>query len=168
MNNEQAQGENVISDPRGRKYIMVDEPDAVVVLAKKEDALLLINQYRPAVETFVVQLPGGGVEPGETLVQAAQREFAEETGYICGHLNYLGTMLPASWRSNDRTHLFFTDDVNARQEQQLEDHENIQIYFLPVTECIENVKNHTFSDGELHVALFQAHLRGYFPIYSQQ
>lgn len=165
MDEKQEQGEHVISDKRGRKYISLDEPDGVVVLAKKEDAFLLIRQYRPAVDTVVVQLPGGGVEPGETLVQAARRELAEETGYTCGNLNYLGTMLPASWRSNDRTHLFFSEDVELQQEQQLESHENIQVYSLPITECIHKVKNNTFSDGELSFALLQAHLHGYLPIY---
>ena len=56
MNEEQAQGVHVISDQRGRKYIMLDEPDGVVVLAKKEEAFLLIRQYRPAVDAVVVQL----------------------------------------------------------------------------------------------------------------
>ncbi|MDZ5781928.1 NUDIX hydrolase [Marinococcus luteus] len=166
MDEDQAQGEHVISDQRGRKYVTSDEPDGVVVLAKKEDAFLLIKQYRPAVDAVVVQLPGGGVEPGETLVQAARRELAEETGYTCGLLNYLGTMLPASWRSNDRTHVFFTDDLNDQLEQQLEDHESIQVYFLPITECIHKVKNNTLSDGELSFALFQAHLHGYSPVFN--
>lgn len=156
--------DNRIPDTSGRKYIVLDEPDTVVVLARKENELLLIKQYRPPVEAFVVQLPGGGVEPHETLAQAARREFSEETGYTCGQIDYLGMMLPASWRSNDQTHIFFTEDVRVQQAQQLEDHENIQVYFLPITECIENVKNHTFSDGELSFALFQAYLHGYLHV----
>ncbi|MFC3524838.1 NUDIX hydrolase [Marinococcus halophilus] len=155
---------NKIPDTSGRKYIALDKPEAVVVLAKMGGFLLFIEQYRPPVESFVMQLPGGGAEPHEALADAARREFTEETGYTCGQVNYLGDMLPAPWRSNDRTHLFFTDDVQDWQEQQLEDHETIQVYLLPLSECVERVTNNTFTDGELNTAIFRSWLHGYLEL----
>jgi 8-oxo-dGTP diphosphatase len=48
----------------------------VAVLIRRGDSLLLIRRVKEGKEYHVV--PGGGVEDGETLVQAARREILEE------------------------------------------------------------------------------------------
>src|SRR5438132_899464 len=50
----------------------------VGVLIRDENRLLLLHRWKGGREFFVV--PGGGVEEGETLAAAAQREAREETG----------------------------------------------------------------------------------------
>jgi 8-oxo-dGTP pyrophosphatase MutT (NUDIX family) len=46
------------------------------------DKLLLIRQWRPSVENYVIEFPAGMVDKGETPAQAIAREVEEETGYI--------------------------------------------------------------------------------------
>ncbi|KAG8687763.1 hypothetical protein FRC09_013304 [Ceratobasidium sp. 395] len=62
--------------------------DAVAVLAilkSKSDAFrpstIIIEQYRPPVGAFVIELPAGLIDSGETAEQTAIRELEEETGY---------------------------------------------------------------------------------------
>ncbi|KAG9101680.1 hypothetical protein FS749_004489 [Ceratobasidium sp. UAMH 11750] len=62
--------------------------DAVAVLAilksKSETfrpSTIIIEQYRPPVSAFVVELPAGLIDSGETAERAAIRELEEETGY---------------------------------------------------------------------------------------
>jgi ADP-ribose pyrophosphatase len=43
--------------------------------------ILLVRQYRLPAEKYLWELPAGKVDPGETPLQAAKRELAEETGY---------------------------------------------------------------------------------------
>ena len=56
---------------------------AVLVIAtlRPSGRLLLIRQYRPPVDGFVLEFPAGLVDAGETPGQAAAREVLEETGY---------------------------------------------------------------------------------------
>jgi len=60
---------------------------SVVVLAvdesknKKDPDIILERQYRHAAGQFLLELPAGRVEPGETTLAAAKREMIEETGY---------------------------------------------------------------------------------------
>lgn len=53
----------------------------VVVPITAEGELVLIRQFRPALNRLVVELPAGLVNPGEEPLEAARRELVEETGY---------------------------------------------------------------------------------------
>jgi ADP-ribose pyrophosphatase YjhB (NUDIX family) len=53
--------------------------------------VLLVRRAR-APNVGAWSLPGGGVEPGETLVAAARREIAEETGLELGPLTYVAAL----------------------------------------------------------------------------
>lgn len=64
---------------------------AMVICMTDERKLVMIRQYRYMVDDDVLEFPAGFNESGETFEQSAQREFREETGYICGRLEELGT-----------------------------------------------------------------------------
>jgi ADP-ribose pyrophosphatase len=153
-------GAKLFEDKFGRPYFALEENEGVVMLAKEDDTFILIKQYRKPVGEVVVQLPGGGVKKGEELELAVRREFLEETGYECGALDYLGFLQPASWRTNEITHVFFTDEVGANSQQQLEVHENIEVVKLGVNEMLALAAANQLHDSELCYALLQAILKG--------
>ena len=69
-----------------------------VVAITTDDRLVLVRQFRPAVETHTLELPSGHVEPGETPEQAARKELLEETGFVAEQLDYLGKCCPDTGR----------------------------------------------------------------------
>lgn len=65
-------------------YYRIDRPDGLILLALTGgNEIILVRQYRPALQQFTLELPCGTVDPGESPVDAANREFYEETGYRC-------------------------------------------------------------------------------------
>jgi ADP-ribose pyrophosphatase len=64
-------------------YYVQEHPDwvnAVVLTPRRQ--IVLVRQYRHAVGDFVLEVPGGMVEPGEEPAAAIVREVSEETGYV--------------------------------------------------------------------------------------
>ncbi|MCL4387663.1 NUDIX hydrolase [Candidatus Marsarchaeota archaeon] len=58
------------------------EKDVVVILAFLDDERIIIERhYRAPIRKWVLELPAGHVEKGETPIEAARKELYEETGY---------------------------------------------------------------------------------------
>jgi 8-oxo-dGTP pyrophosphatase MutT (NUDIX family) len=57
-----------------------DRPAARVVCLDRDGRVLLMHWYDPVSRTDIWEPPGGGIDPGETALEAARRELAEETG----------------------------------------------------------------------------------------
>lgn len=75
---------------------------AGVVPIDDVDNVYLVREFLPALGTFGLSIPRGGIEPGESAEAAAMRELREEAGLVCSKLTLLwhGTVLPnaSSWQ----------------------------------------------------------------------
>lgn len=74
-------------------YLYTESPPFVLIVGVDDDHFILSRQYRYPLHQVIVELPGGGIEPGETPLQAAKREFQEETGFTAEHWTKLGNFL---------------------------------------------------------------------------
>ncbi|SNR36773.1 NUDIX hydrolase [Puniceibacterium sediminis] len=70
----------------GRRYVL--RPGVYAILPR-DGALLLTHQAEPVPE---FQLPGGGIDPGESPLRALHREVFEETGWRIGQARRLGVL----------------------------------------------------------------------------
>jgi len=80
-------------DPDGRPFErdIVRHPGAVAVVAvTDDDSVVLVRQYRPAVDRWLLEVPAGTCDvDGEPPEVTAGRELAEEVGYAADHLTLL-------------------------------------------------------------------------------
>ena len=137
--------------PDGRQdiYDLMDEGRVVCVLALTPDrpaptAVILARQYRPGPDEILLELPGGGVEAGETPEQAARRELLEETGYE-GELHLAGQ----SWHcgySSRQIFNFVATNCRQVQAQTLDLNENIEVVMMPLAAFREHLRNGHLSD----------------------
>lgn len=101
---------DVLMDGQEFDYYALRLPDYVAVLARDPAGrILLVRQFRPAVEQFVWELPAGTLEVGETPEACCRRELLEETGYSAKTVEYLGAFWPDTGRLSNRQHLFLVE-----------------------------------------------------------
>ncbi len=99
----------------GEPYYSLETSDYVTIVAltpKKE--LLLVRQYRPAVERVTLELPSGTLSNGETPRSTARRELVEETGYEAKTIEYLGTLTPDTGRLCNKLWCYFAKNVTLK------------------------------------------------------
>ena len=83
--------------PHGREVRMdvVRHPGSVVLVPIPEsDRVILVRQYRYAVDRWLWELPAGSLEPGEDALTAARRECHEEIGLLPGAIEEIGRFYP--------------------------------------------------------------------------
>ena len=84
--------------PNGREATMdvVSHPVSVILLPLPDPGrVILVRQYRYAVDRWIWELPAGNVEPGEDPEAAALRECAEETGWTARRVERVGAFYPS-------------------------------------------------------------------------
>jgi ADP-ribose pyrophosphatase len=89
---------HVMRSPRTgepHEFHVLDVPSSVKVIPFTVDGrIVLVEQFRPAVQRLSLELPAGLVENGEDCVTAARRELEEETGWCAGEAELIGEIDP--------------------------------------------------------------------------
>lgn len=144
-------------DDREFTRVVVEDPGAVVVLAvDDEDRVVVVRQYRHAVQHVLLQLPAGVLdEPGEDPLVAAQRELAEETGLAARRWDPLITTFASPGKSSE-THTFYLArdlrDVDHDFEAEHEEAE-MTVERVPYDDLLDAVVEHRAQDAPLITAL---------------
>ncbi len=87
---------------------VVRHPGAVAVLACRDDGtLILVRQYRKAVEQHMLEVIAGTLHKGEDPAVCARREVEEETGYQVQELKSLGDLYPSPGYVDERIVVYF-------------------------------------------------------------
>jgi len=120
---------------------------AVVVPVLDDGAIVLIRNYRFAVDETLYELPAGMMDrPDEDPAQCALRELAEETGYAAGRIEELGRFFTGPGTCDEIMHAFVATDLTPG-EQDLETYERIEVEVVAGSEVRAMVL-----DGRIHDA----------------
>jgi ADP-ribose pyrophosphatase len=121
---------------------------SVVLLPFTPDGdLVLVEEWREAVDRVNRALPAGGVEGEEDFAAAAHRELAEETGYEADSVEEFVEFEPANGVTDAVFHYFVARDCEPTGEQDLDFNESIEVVTEAYEEFLEGVKSGEIRDG---------------------
>jgi ADP-ribose pyrophosphatase len=101
-------------DGREHEIAVVRHPPSVVLVPVEDDGrVVLIRQYRPALDRFLWEFPAGSLDEGESEEAAAARECEEEIGRVPHRIERLGAWYPTPGFCDELLVFFRVSDLRA-------------------------------------------------------
>lgn len=112
-----------------------------IVPITDEDEVLLIRQFRPPVNNYVIEFPAGLNDRGEKTEIAALRELLEETGYEAKEMIFLGKGPISSGLSNEILTVYLARGLVFRGAGQMDETEDIEVIKIPLDSIYERLSD---------------------------
>ena len=129
-------------------YIHHDGAAAVVAVAD-DGQLLMVRQYRNALDRETLEIPAGGLNGREEPTdQAAMRELQEETGYHTDHVELLTSIYTTVAFCNEKIDIYLALDLKDRGSQHLDEDEFINVEAYSVEELKQMIYDCKIQDAK--------------------
>jgi ADP-ribose pyrophosphatase len=150
-------------DAESETYHSIGTFDYVIVLALTPDGRVpLVRQYRPAVEDFTLEFPGGIIDTAEGAAGTATRELLEETGFPSKTVHLLGVTKNDAGRLGNRVHSYFIE--TEAQVPNFRPEEGLAIHLVAPSELVDMILSGSFDAQANLGTLLLAAVRGYFKL----
>lgn len=148
--------QDTIKIPNGNiaKWDYIKHKGAAAVVAVKDDGkLLMVRQYRNALDRETLEIPAGGLNSvDEPTDIAAARELEEEAGYTAGRLELLISIRTTVAFCDEKIDVYVATDLK-RSKQHLDEDEYLDVETHSIEELIQMVYDCKIQDGKTVAAL---------------
>ncbi|WP_191555976.1 NUDIX hydrolase [Metabacillus idriensis] len=134
---------------------IIKHPGAVAVIAiTKENKIVMVQQYRKAMERVLVEIPAGKLEKGESPEVTAKRELEEETGYTTDSLQHLISFYTSPGFADELVHLYFTEELQILTEKaELDEDEFVDVLEVTLEEAQQMIDDRRIFDAKTAYAV---------------
>ena len=140
--------------PNGHRTVheVVRHPGAVAVIALNDQGeVLLVRQYRTALERVTMEIPAGKLDRGEDPLTAIARELSEETGYTASRVDYLMPIAVAAGYSDELVHLYMATGLSGGRAHPDPD-EFLAVEWVPLDVLVDSVLDGRIEDSKTALA----------------
>ena len=148
---------DVVELPGGKRaeLELIRHPGASAVVPLHPDrSVTLIRQYRYAADGYILEVPAGKLDPGESPESCALREIVEEAGVRASKLHPLGWIFTTPGFTDEKIHLFAATDLTPAA-QSLDDDEVIDVVKMPLSEALRLAATGGIPDAKSLCALYR-------------
>jgi ADP-ribose pyrophosphatase len=136
-----------------REYIR--HSGGVGIVPVVDGNVVLIEQFRIAIERPLIELPAGRLEPNEDPMSCAARELEEEIGYRANKLIPIASYFASVGNSNERMYLFLALDLE-KTRRRLESDERIGEIVISLEDVKKKLEKQEFEDSKTIIGLREA------------
>ena len=121
---------------------------AAVVPVRKDGKLLMVRQYRNALDRYTLEIPAGGLNGAdEPTKEAAARELEEETGYRSDDLEWLLTIRTTVAFCNEKIDIYLATDLK-KTAQHLDEDEFVNVEVCTLEQLEQMIYDGTIEDAK--------------------
>jgi ADP-ribose pyrophosphatase len=146
-----------VKNPRNQKEfraVVLETTDWVNIVAlTPRKRIVAVRQFRFGIGGLSVEIPAGLIEPGESPLQAAQRELEEETGYTASQWKSLGWSYANPAFLNNRAHHWLALDARQTGAPHPEDGEDVEHFELSPDQVREAIASERMRNAMTLLAL---------------
>ena len=143
-----------LPDGQEEDYDLIDHKGAAAVVAPLPDGkILMVRQYRNALERETLEIPAGGRDGrNEPTKLTAERELREETGYRCASLEFLLSFHSTVAFCNEKIDIYLAKGLTPGK-QQLDPDEFLNVEAHELDELLSMIYDGTIEDGKTIAAI---------------
>ncbi|HHT96739.1 MAG TPA: NUDIX hydrolase [Clostridiales bacterium] len=120
---------------------------AAMIPIDEEGNILMIKQYRNAIDRFTLEIPAGGKELGEDPIDCAIRECEEETGYKPIEAHHLIDLYTSIAFCNEKIYIYYSNKL-VKTKQNLDDGEFVQVESYSLEKLIDLIIEGKIKDSK--------------------
>lgn len=156
--------EEPVTLPNGNHitHTTISHPGAAVILPIDENNnIIMINQFRPSLKKWLLELPAGTLEANEPIEACAHRELEEETGYSANSMVPLGQVTPLAGFCDEIQYLFVAKQLVQTKRLPCDEDEVIEVLSLSLQQLEQKIIDGEITDAKTIACLSKAKLCGY-------
>lgn len=128
---------------------------AVIIPLFADDTVALVRQYRHPAGRYLLEIPAGSIDEGETPAAGAARELEEELGFRAGRLDKLSEFYVSPGFCEEKMWLYLATDL-TETAQELDDDEIVEVVRLPFASALKMVSTGEIEDAKTIIGLMLA------------
>ncbi len=135
-------------DKKYSKREIVEHSGGVAVVALTDQGnIVMVKQFRKALEDYLLELPAGKLEYGEDPLECAKRELKEETGYEANNLELLGELYSSPGFSTEKIYIYFSKELK-KGTQQLDEGEYLEVEEISEEKLMDMITTFELKDSK--------------------